>query len=109
MSGTFWRTCPEIFANPEERLKTTGKAKVSYETNEKDTESAFILVIMAPLMTRVHQKVYVVKVKRTSVVTFYQKTVKIFFWKLNVTVYHIREYCFEYYYGKSTTMKYSYV
>ena len=79
MSGTFWRTCPEIFANPEERLKTTGKAKVSYQTNEKDTESAFILVIMAPLMTRVHQKVYVVKVNRTSVVTFYQQTVKFFF------------------------------
>ena len=79
MSGTFWRTCPEIFVNPEERLKTTGKAKVSYQTNEKDTESAFILVIMAPLMTRVHQKVYVVKVKCTSVVTFYQQTVKNFF------------------------------
>ena len=93
MSQTFWRTCPEIFYNLEERLNTTRKTKVSCQTFEKDRESAVNLVIMTPLMPRVHQKVYFVKVNCTFVITFYQQPVNfLFFSNLNVIVYHIREY-----------------
>ena len=93
MSGTFWRTCPEIFSNLEERRNTTRKANVSCQTNQKDTESAFILAIMTLLMTRVHQKVYFVKVNCTFVIIFYQQPVNfLFFSNLNAVVYHIREY-----------------
>ena len=79
MSGTFWRTCPEIFSNLEERLNTTRKAKVSCQTNEKDRESDFILVIMTPLMIRRHREVYFVKVNCTFVITFYQQPANFLF------------------------------
>ena len=51
MLGTFGgRSGPEMFSSLEEKindfLSTSKEAKVSYQTCNKDAESAFILVIM---------------------------------------------------------------